>query len=341
MSSIAVTGLHKSFDGHPVLRGVDLYVPQNAVTAILGGSGSGKSTLLRCIAGLLRPDAGQIQIAERIVSDAGVYVPPERRGVGLVPQEGSLFPHLNVAQNVGFGLRGRKRDARIAELLELIGLPGTQNMRPHELSGGMQQRIAVARALAPRPAVVLLDEPFSALDAGLRDAVRKDVFAAIRQDAATAILVTHDQEEAFSVADRVAVLIAGAIVQDAPPQEVYHHPANLAVAQFVGDTVVLPAQSLGKDLASTPLGELAVTPHPHQGNGVVAFRPEELSVEPIGPAIGSGRVTAISYHGHDSLIDIDIEGNPVSIRCLGSLTLTAGEAVTVYSNSPGTFFSSP
>lgn len=338
MSTIEITGLSKQFDGAPVLRELNLHVPQSAVTAILGGSGSGKSTLLRCIAGLLRPDAGRISLGDQVVSGPRTFIPPERRNVGLVPQEGSLFPHLNVAQNVGFGLRGRKRDARVAELLELVGLPGTQDMRPHELSGGMQQRVAVARALAPRPTVVLLDEPFSALDASLRDSVRKDVFDAIRRDGATAILVTHDQEEAFSVADRVAVLMDNTIVQDAAPQEVYLRPANLAVARFVGDTVVLPAEVLATGTATTPLGELPTIDHHHSGAGVLVFRPEDLSVEPVGEPIGSGRVTDISYHGHDSLVSVDIAGHAVHIRCLGGLPVSPAEEVTVYSASPGRFF---
>ena len=210
MRQVAVTGLHKAFGAHPVLTGVDLEVPAGSLTAILGPSGSGKTTLLRLLAGFERADAGTISIGDSLVDGPGVYVAPERRRIGYVPQEGSLFPHLTVEANVGFGLAARDRRAgRAASMLEMVGLAGLGRRYPHQLSGGQQQRVALARALAIQPAVVLLDEPFASLDAHLRASVRADVQDIFRRAGTTAVLVTHDQDEALSVADRVAALRDG------------------------------------------------------------------------------------------------------------------------------------
>lgn len=340
MTSIDIRGLTKRFGTHEVLRGLDLHVPAGAVTAILGNSGSGKSTLLRCIAGLVRPDAGEVRLGERVVcAIPKLWVPPERRAVGLVPQEGSLFPHLSVADNIGFGLRGRGRRERVEELLGLIGLPGAGSMRPHELSGGMQQRVAVARALAPRPAVVLLDEPFSALDAGLRDEVRRVVFQAVRADAATAVLVTHDQEEAFAVADRVAVMMDATIAQDAPPEQVYLEPATLPVARFVGDTVVLQATGVGDDVVRTAFGTLRTrNPVAAGEQGVLVFRPEDLAVDSPGEPIAAGTVTEVRYHGHDTVVSVQTDGQVLHIRALGQHGIHLGERVEVSAARPGSFF---
>lgn len=329
---ITIRELSKSYGAEPVLRELDLTVPDGAVTAILGSSGSGKSTLLRCVAGLVRPDAGQIWLGQRMVT----ALPPEKRRIGLVPQEGSLFPHLSVAGNVAFGLRGRAKMQRARQLLELVGLPGTESLRPHELSGGMQQRVAVARALAPRPAVVLLDEPFSALDAGLRDEVRSVVFEAIRADGATAVLVTHDQEEAFAVADRVAVMMGGAIVQEAPPAIVYLQPATLEVARFVGDTVVLEGVGAG-DTVETGFGPLPVQGWAERGcPGTLVLRPEDLRLSDRGFAAGT--VSRISYHGHDALIAVDTGKEVLQVRALGQHGVRIGDRVTVSSTRPGSFY---
>ncbi len=211
MRQLTITGLHKAFGSHPVLTGLDLDVPAGSFTAILGPSGSGKTTLLRLLAGFERADAGSIAIGDRVVDGPGAgYVPPERRQIGYVPQEGALFPHLSVAANVGFGLPAReRRGARTDELLAAVGLTGMGGRYPHQLSGGQQQRVALARALAIRPEVVLLDEPFASLDAHMRASVRADVQRICRTAGTTAILVTHDQDEALSMADRIAVLRDG------------------------------------------------------------------------------------------------------------------------------------
>ncbi len=339
MNAIDVRGLSKRFDTD-VLVDVDLHVPAGAITAVLGGSGSGKSTLLRCLAGLLRPEQGEIRIGGTEVCGR-TWVPPERRRVGLVPQEGALFPHLNVFDNVGFGLRGRDRGVRIEELLRLVGLPGTGRMRPHELSGGMQQRVAVARALAPRPEVLLLDEPFSALDAGLRDEVRRDIFAAIRKDGATAVLVTHDQQEAFAVADRVAVVMDATIVQDAPAEEVYRRPATLDVARFVGDLVVVPAEATGSGVAVTPIGDLPCDAPVSTGTGgVLGFRPEDLRMDGSGSVFARGRVVAVRYHGHGCMAEVAIGGLTVHVRTLET-GYRIGDEVQVGYVRPARFYALP
>jgi ABC-type Fe3+/spermidine/putrescine transport system ATPase subunit len=207
MSEVTIRGLAVAFgsgsERTEVLRDLDLDVIDGHLTAVVGASGCGKTTLLRTIAGFVAPDAGTVSIDGQVVAGRGVHVPPERRGVTLVPQEGALFPHLDVASNVAFGLTRRQPRTRVAELLELVGLAGMETRRPHELSGGQQQRVALARALAPEPRLVLLDEPFSALDAGLRESVRAEVRRVLRRAGTTALLVTHDQDEALSVADSV------------------------------------------------------------------------------------------------------------------------------------------
>ena len=339
MSSIDITGVGIRFGHAEVLHDLDLHVESASITAILGSSGSGKSTLLRCIAGLLRPGAGRIRIGSREVFGPGTWVAPERRGVGLVPQEGALFPHLSVADNVGYGLRGSGRRPRIEQMLELVGLPGTGRMRPHELSGGMQQRVAVARALAPSPALILLDEPFSALDAGLREDVREDVFTALRSAGATAVLVTHDQEEAFAVADRVAVMMGGTIAQSAAPAEIYSQPVSLAVARFVGDTVVIPATGAGGRSVETSFGPLPTAgTAPAGAQGVLIHRPEDFHLDGDGPALSSAVVVTVRYHGHDTLVTALAGDQEFLIRVLGRRAVTPGSRVELRVRRPGMFF---
>ncbi len=215
---LSIGDLVVSYGDHQVLNGVDLQVPEGEIGAILGASGSGKTTLLRSIAGFIRPSKGHIDVDSRTLVGPGVWLAPERRDVGLVPQEGALFPHLDVAGNVGFGLAKRTREqraqaaTRVEQLLEFVSLPGKGRVRPHELSGGMQQRVALARALAREPKVVLLDEPFSALDAALRKELRGQVRELLAQAGTTAILVTHDEDEADDFADGVHRIAHGLII---------------------------------------------------------------------------------------------------------------------------------
>ena len=316
MSAVVVEDVVAGYGDAPVLRGVSLRVAPGELAAVLGPSGCGKSTLLRVVAGFLRPAAGRVVIGDRQVNGDDVRVPPERRRIGIVPQEGALFPHLDVAGNVGFGLpRNRESLRRVDELLELIGLPGMGRTRPHELSGGMQQRVAVARALAPRPEVILLDEPFSALDAGLRTSVRDDVRRVLAEEGTTAVLVTHDQDEALSLADRVVVLRRGVVAQDGTPRQVYREPADLEVARFVGAVVELPARLVaGPDgmVARCALGDVPVTASAGCGDRVgpdalrrvLALRPEQVRPEVVTPGAPLADVTAVRFHGHDVVLQL-------------------------------------
>jgi iron(III) transport system ATP-binding protein len=336
MAAIEVKGLHVAYGDKAVLHGVDLVVEDAAVTAVLGPSGCGKTSLLRVVAGLLRPTAGRVSLGGSVVADAGVWVRPEHRRIGIVPQEGALFPHLDVAGNVGFGLAGGRREkaARITELLALVGMEGSGPLRPQELSGGMQQRVAVARALSRRPDVVLLDEPFSALDAGLRDDVRADVLAAIRADGAAALLVTHDQDEALSSADRVAIMRDGVIVQEGAPSDVYGSPIDLGVARFVGECVELPLLADAAGSLRTALGAAA---GPAGSTGVAVLRPEELVLsEPGSGADGAPvRIVSVRYHGHDCLLDVALpDGTAVPVRTLGSAPWKPGDDAVLTARVP-------
>jgi iron(III) transport system ATP-binding protein len=317
-AALELSGIRFAFDGATeVLKGIDLRVEHREIVALLGPSGCGKTTLLRAIAGLVRPDAGSVALGGRTVFGAGVWVPTEHRHVGLVPQEGALFPHLDVGRNVAFGLRDiprTLRGARVAECLELVGLAGSERRRPGELSGGQQQRVALARALAPRPSVVLLDEPFSALDATLRAHLREDVRGVLRAAGATAVLVTHDQEEALSFADRVAVMRDGTLAQVADPVTLYQHPADLQVAEFVGESVLLPAELLvdGGRRARCALGELVVDgagPRLRAGAAQAVIRPEQLELRaPDGGSGAEATVVAATYFGHDALVRLRLDG---------------------------------
>ncbi len=307
---VEVAGARKAFGPVTALDGADLWVEAGTLTAVLGPSGCGKTTLLRAVAGFERLDEGTISVGGRVVAGPGVQVPPERRRVGIVPQEQALFPHLSVAANVGFGLpRGPERAPRVDAMLELAGLAGLGGRMPHELSGGQQQRVALARALAPAPSVVLLDEPFANLDAALRVTLRTEVRRILRASGATAMFVTHDQEEALSTADTVAVMRAGRVVQSGTPDEVYRNPADLWVARFVGDANVLGGELVGEGKVSCVLGVLEC-----RGDAALAtsggtrvqvvVRPEQLRLtpSPVAGAVLHDR----QYFGHDALARVTL-----------------------------------
>jgi iron(III) transport system ATP-binding protein len=341
MRQVAVTGLHKAFGAHPVLAGVDLEVPAGSLTAILGPSGSGKTTLLRLMAGFERADAGTIGIGDILVDGPGVYLAPERRRVGYVPQEGSLFPHLTVAGNVGFGLTARqRRGGKVAGLLETVGLGGFGQRYPHQLSGGQQQRVALARALAIEPAVVLLDEPFASLDAHLRASVRADVQEIFRRAGTTAVLVTHDQDEALSTADRVAALRDGTIAQCAPPEDLYRRPADAELARFIGAANLLEGVLDGDDvktlLGTLPLDPAATTLGP-AGRVTVLIRPEQIDIGPNEAGL-TGCVTSYRYHGHDAVLHVqpadDADAPPVLVRVTGGPHIPVGSPVTLRARGP-------
>jgi iron(III) transport system ATP-binding protein len=333
-ASLSISGLTKAFAEQPILSGLDLEVPAGSLTAVLGPSGCGKTTLLRLLAGFERADRGSVQLGERVLCDASTDLAPERRTIGFVPQEGALFPNLDVAANVGFGLsRAQRRGDRVGELLELVGLAGMAGRFPHQLSGGQQQRVALARALAPEPAVVLLDEPFDALDAGLRAQVRGEVRAALLEAGATALLVTHDQEEALSLADLVAVMRDGRIVQSADPRTLYRDPIDADVALFVGEAVLLEAELRGEH-AETPLGRLPIRGVPAAGGrGVVMLRPEQIACKEK-PVAGSpsGRVAATEFYGHDATARVVVgerDGLEITARSVGHDLPRVGDEVSI------------
>ncbi|HET8990983.1 MAG TPA: ABC transporter ATP-binding protein [Acidimicrobiales bacterium] len=298
---LEVTGVTKAYGATPVLAGIDLAISSGEFVAVLGPSGSGKTTLLRVIAGFERADAGVVRVHGETVDDAATFVPAERRHVGYVPQEGSLFPHLNVAQNVGFGLsRRERRGERVTDLLSLVGLADLGRRYPHELSGGQQQRVALARGLAIDPRLVLLDEPFSSLDAGLRAAVRTDVRRVIREAGATAVLVTHDQDEALSLADRVAVIRDGRIAQCDTPERLYAHPASPDLARQFGEVNLL-AGTARDGRVVTALGDLEAAGPLEPGAVLALVRPEQVVVGgPAGPAYAE--VLDTEFYGHDAVV---------------------------------------
>lgn len=339
---LRVSGLHKSFHGPRgtgevrVLQGVDLVVPRGELTAVLGRSGCGKTTLLRLVAGFDRPDAGTIHLDGREVAGPARTLSPEQRRIGYVTQEGNLFPHLTVARNIAFGLprRTRRTGHRVDELLELVGLgPEYARRHPHELSGGQQQRVALARALAPEPGIVLLDEPFSSLDAELRESTRRSVAGALATLGATTVLVTHDQAEALSLASRVALMRDGAIVQDAPPTELYQHPLDRDVAGFVGDVVAVPATLRG-GVAECVLGVLRLARDVPDGPGTVLIRPEQIALDGT-PNDVPGQVLGIEYYGHDAMVRLALDtAPPVQARCPGHLLPPLGARVHVAVRGP-------
>jgi iron(III) transport system ATP-binding protein len=332
MSSLTVHQLTKSFGSTPVLTGIDLTVPSRSLTALLGPSGCGKTTLLRLIAGFEEPDAGTITLGGTTVTGAGRTVSARRRGIGFVPQEGGLFPHLTVAGNIAFGLPRAERRARrrVGDLLALVGLDAAlADRHPHQLSGGQQQRVALARALAPQPSLVLLDEPFSSLDATLREETRREVAAALRATGATAVLVTHDQAEALSMADQVAVMRGGRLVQLADPQTLYREPADLDTAAFVGDAVVLDAD-VRAGHAHCALGVLPVPAGCADGPARVLLRPEQLRLGAPAPDLPEGRVCTVDFYGHDARVVLELPGGrQVAARLDGSDLPTEGERVGI------------
>ena len=338
MTSVVVRDLHKSFGNRVVLDGVDLEVPEGSLTAVLGPSGSGKTTLLRILGGFERADAGSVSIGGRVVEDGRAHVPPDQRAMGYVPQEGALFPHLDAAGNIGFGLTRRERGSgRVDELLALVGLEGEGRRYPHQLSGGQQQRVALARALATRPSLVLLDEPFSSLDAALRAEVRLDVARVLSRTGTTAVLVTHDQDEALSLADRVAVLRDGRVAQSAGPEELYSQPADPGIARFVGEANLIEATVRGGK-ADTPLGLLElVSSAAGFGEGerlVVLVRPEQLELaDRNGAHHLEGRVSECHFYGHDMLVKVELgmngSGTNIHARLAGHCPLGVGSVVSL------------
>ena len=315
--SVRLEGISRSFGPTRAVADFTLGVEPGELLAILGPSGSGKTTLLRLIAGFERPDAGEVTVGGRTVASPSAWVPPERRRIGMVFQDYALFPHLTVDRNVGFGVGGRDRGPT-RRALELVGLHHKAGRYPHELSGGERQRVALARALAPEPAVVLLDEPFSSLDATLRADLRREVELILRDAGATAILVTHDQEEALSLSDRLGVMREGRLVQLGTPEEVYTRPADRWTAQFVGDVNVL-AGAVRDRAVETELGTFDVVDAPRAGSVHLAVRPEQLELR--ADERGNAEVLEREFRGHDVLYRLRHEGGKVVLVQRPSLEL--------------------
>ncbi|TEA80050.1 ABC transporter ATP-binding protein [Allopusillimonas ginsengisoli] len=315
MSNILIDSVSKRYGDVEVLSGASLTIEHGTVVALLGPSGCGKTTLLRLIAGFDRLDQGRIAFDEHIVAAPSVFVPPERRGIGYVPQEGALFPHLTVEGNVRYGLRkhasGRQR---VHDVLALTGLSGLNKRFPHALSGGQQQRVALARALAPDPALILLDEPFNALDLDLRRRMCEDVIDVLRQTGTTTILVTHDPGEAFAVSDQMAVMQAGEIMQCASPETVYWQPANPSVARLTGSTIFLSGEMTTFGMQS-PLGLLDIhgTTSGRAGKAWAMLRPEQVRLSAHGPGIPA-KVIHRSFRGDHTMLELKVNETRISLR---------------------------
>ena len=308
MSGIGLAGVRMSFGDREVLDALDLTVGDGECLALLGPSGCGKTTVLRLVAGLERPDAGEISIGGSVVSGPDVFVPPERRDVGLVFQDGALFPHVDVGRNVGFGLERAERRGgpRVVEMLELVGLPGAEARGPDELSGGQRQRVALARALAPTPGVMLLDEPFSNLDAVLRERLRAEVRTLLSESRVTSVFVTHDRAEAFAVGDRIAVMRDGRIVQQGTPRQVYDDPVDRWVAEFVGDVVEVDVS-----------GEVRL------------YRPEQLELVAPGTGFVDAVVAQVRSEGSTTLVEARAGDRSITVRMLGAADARPGDRVGV------------
>lgn len=336
---LEVRHLTRSFGGLPVVNDVSLRITPGQVTCLLGPSGCGKSTTLRMIAGVERPDAGQIEIDGRRVFDADTNLPPEARSVGLMFQDFALFPHLTVAQNVGFGLRGERaaKCRRVDDLLERVTLAGFGPKYPHQLSGGEQQRVALARALAPRPRVMLMDEPFSGLDNRLRDGIRDTTLEVLKDEGAAVLLVTHEPDEAMRMADEIALMRAGRVVQRGSPYNVYNAPSDRAAAAFFSDINVIRGKSRGA-LTETPFGAFLTPGHPDGAEVDIVIRPQHVKIDfdrgghgpaptPMDGTPARGTVVRARFLGRESLVEFIMEA--------GNLRLTASVA-GVFLPKPGT-----
>ncbi|MDR5658745.1 ABC transporter ATP-binding protein [Serpentinicella sp. ANB-PHB4] len=313
MYDIELKGISKTYIGadEPAVKKLSLSVEKGSIITLLGPSGCGKSTTLRLIAGFERADSGSILLGGKVVSDQDTWIPPEKRGVGMVFQDYALFPHLNVFDNVGFGYKAKDRKSRVNEVLELVNLKGFEKRYPYELSGGQQQRVALARALTRRPVVVLLDEPFSNLDADLRITMRIEVKRIIKEAGATAIFVSHDQKDALAISDKIVVMKDGLVQQIGTPREVYQNPENRFVASFVGQSTILEGViDCDGQSVTTNLGTVQCSDSHCKCVGekvCISIRPESLQIDEGGHI--QGRVKQYTYTGEsiDAIISIITE----------------------------------
>ena len=318
--ALKLSGLRKSFREVRAVADVDLNLKRGEILCLLGPSGCGKTTMLRLIAGFETPDAGTIHIGDRLVCGRGANVSPDKRRVGMVFQEGALFPHLTVAQNVAFGLeKGGRRKAQVAEALQLVNLEGYDARYPHQLSGGQQQRVALARALAPEPDLILMDEPFSSLDTGLRSQLRTEVRAILKEREATVVCVTHDQEEAMQIGDRIAVMNEGRIEQLGSPEQVFHNPDTQFAAEFFGTADFLPAWRDGQHLVSevgrVPWLETWAQASPGKMDWQIMVRPDCLDM--ARDEAGNGVVRQREFLGAVNIYSVEL-GSGRRVRVMKS-----------------------
>ena len=336
MTFLELASLRKNYGSVAALDGVSLSVAAGSRTAIVGPSGCGKTTLLRLVAGFDQPDAGKIIFDGQVLADGAAQVPAHKRGIGIVAQDGCLFPHLTVSQNIGFGMTEDRaaKEARAGELMDMVGLDRAMLARkPDQLSGGQQQRVALARALARKPLLMLLDEPFSALDTGLRAATRKAVTEVLTAAGITTLLVTHDQGEALAFADQVAVMRAGKFAQVGSPRDVYSRPVDAATAAFLGEAIVLPAE-IANGRASSPLGLVPVDDTAYRGRADIMLRPEQITVTAgegtAGDDSGAAHIAEINFCGPTSDVRIALgDGFSFRLDIPSRETLSPGDRVTI------------
>ena len=310
-------------------------VSRREIFVLVGPSGCGKTTTLRLIAGFERPQAGHIILDDRTVEQSGQHVPPQHRKIGFVFQDYALFPHLTVMKNICFGLRNQpwaERQRRATEVLKMVGMLDLADRAPHELSGGQQQRVALARSIAPVPAVMLLDEPFSNLDAALRQAMRLDMRRVLRQNRMSAVMVTHDQEEALSFADRIGVMRNGRIEQIGTPHDVYECPHTAFVAQFLGRTNLLPAQATGL-IAQCPLGKVQLA-NQAVGQVTISIRPEHLRFEHLYPGQPAGQIIRREFKGHDLTYTVAYPDRELLVQADYGCPFTVGQSIRVTCTAP-------
>lgn len=337
MTTLEIKDLGVHLGDREILKNLNLSVPSGAFAALLGPSGCGKTTLLRTIAGLVRPSSGAIRFGKQLVSVSSLVLPPHKRNIGYLPQEGGLFPHLNVSENVGFALaknlKKSERNSIIDEMLELVGLVGFNNRKPHQLSGGQQTRVALARALATKPAIVLLDEPFSNLDYALRAEVSGEVVSLLKKTKTTSLMVTHDREDALVSADLIALMRDGEVVQAGSPESVYMNPISAQIAESTGDILELPAIRVARRHFISALHPLAKKPVGKSENGFLLVRPEEIRV--VKEKRGKGKrfttaiITQIHYYGHDAVLELGLTGlsKELKVRVSGPLEFEVGKSV--------------
>jgi iron(III) transport system ATP-binding protein len=347
MTSLDVSHLTVNFGDRTVIDDLSFNLKEGEIASLLGPSGCGKTTLLRAIAGLLQPREGTIRFGSQLVGVSTVVLPPHKRRTGYVPQQGALFPHLNVAKNIAFGLDKKELstqeiNATVSEMLSLIGMSGYENQMPTELSGGQQTRVALARALAVKPKMVLLDEPFSALDAELRNELRSEVVALLRKQGTTAILVTHDREEALVSSDKVVLMRDGKIAQYGTPEEVYESPVSPSVAVSTGDALILKAEQSHNGSTRYAISSLeSESKNAIASNGYVVIRPEEISVSKDSSLGVAGTLIQLDYYGHDAMLVIKLENGSEIIRArvAGPMDFEVGDIVKVEHRGPIRFFS--